>query len=1134
MKTLPLFFAIAIFPVFLIGQEKDTSLARIYTEKAKELRDSLNYEESIKYLEKATVIYGNFFGKNSAEYADALYKQGFILTFKGDVEEALAVHHKVLKIRNKLYTEPCKPLVNSHFYLGWNYMKNRAFPKAIYHSEKALELGNLAYGEGHIDNAKTLNALGVLYNKKGAYEKSISYFEESVKIKIKNLGENDSRVADEYAEIGDSYSDMGDYPKSLNYYNKALNIYESAKDLDPLTKMKYYGKLGGFYYRIGQMDKALELDLKSLQTSIKKFGENHKYTSYYYQNVATSYFAKGNYQKAIENIKKSIAITEKEFGEFSPRLASTYSNLGVYYSEIGDYSKGMDYYYKSLNINKKAYGEGHPKMILNYSNIGTAYLKMRDYQLAEKVQKDLLNLLKEKFPDRKDDIAFQHYYLTTIFEQTNEYDKARFHGKKAIEIWNQLKGKNHLSTLDTYYKLASVEVKDGNCELAIEIISDLIPAYQDKLGNLHPSISNCYGLLANCALKNEAFSDSEELIAKSIQALGFDGTTIETVDDLDILYKALNEEAEIKLVSFQKTRKKEYLDKSLQSQLKSLEVIDYLRKKLSEEGSKELLSEKTLPVYEQAISIYYQLWEETGNSENLEQAFVLSERSKSLLLYESIQEADAYQFAGIPENLLEQEKDLGIEISYWEKMRFDEIAAGAQLKDSLIGEYDNKIFALKRTYETLKNTFELDYPEYYQLKYDLAVMDVKNVQKSLLNPQQALLEYFVGEKSIFLFLVTPDQFNVERIEKNFPLETWVKDLRESILNYYTLANRTATKYDEMNQLFVNRSYALYQKLVNPVANSIPEKMLIIPDGILGYLPFEILLVEKPSSNQNLETFTYLIENQSVNYCYSATLHNLMVNKKHKENSNGLLAFAPSFKGDDLLIASRGLDLSLRSNQLQPLKFNLTEVESIQSLVGGNIFSNAEATEKRFCELAPKYRILHLATHGKANDESGEYSFLAFYELEDSLENEWLYVKDLYNLELNADMVVLSACETGIGELKKGEGIVSLARGFSYAGAKSIITSLWNVDDKKTAELIETFYKNLKMGIPKDEALRNAKLEYLKSNKGQLNHPFFWAGMVVIGDSTPIRFGGIGVLGWFLATLVILMIFWWWRKRKGID
>lgn len=180
-----------------------------------------------------------------------------------------------------------------------------------------------------------------------------------------------------------------------------------------------------------------------------------------------------------------------------------------------------------------------------------------------------------------------------------------------------------------------------------------------------------------------------------------------------------------------------------------------------------------------------------------------------------------------------------------------------------------------------------------------------------------------------------------------------------------------------------------------------------------------------------------------------------------------------------------------------------EVITASKIWKGDYYISSEATEDKFKKVADNYRIIHLSTHGVADNRAGDYSYLAFAQVPDSVENELLYVRDLYNMHLNADLVILSACETATGEMKLGEGIISLARAFAYAGAKSMVTSLWVANDVTTKNLMREFHTYLKKGLPKAQALRLAKLRYLDKHAGEVSHPFFWAGFVPIGDMSPI-------------------------------
>ena len=307
----------------------------------------------------------------------------------------------------------------------------------------------------------------------------------------------------------------------------------------------------------------------------------------------------------------------------------------------------------------------------------------------------------------------------------------------------------------------------------------------------------------------------------------------------------------------------------------------------------------------------------------------------------------------------------------------------------------------------------------------------------------------------------------------------------------------------------------------------PKQITIIPDGVLGYIPFEALLRKLPTNSTKFSEHAYLLNDYQISYAYSATLYKKMKNRQHTQTRKTLLAFAPSFVSQQLL-ANESRSISEVRGLLTDLKYNIPEVKAIQQLIGGDIFTDLAATKETFLNKATAYKILHLSTHGKADVIKGDYAYLAFTEVKDSIENNFLYNKDLYHMNIQADLVVLSACETGIGELQQGEGIISLARGFSYAGAKSVITTLWSVDDQKTMNIMKQFYSFIKDGAPKDQALRQAKLNFLE-DYGNLAHPFFWAPFVPIGDMSPMKFTPMifnqsYLLKTSLLLLVLLLVF----------
>ncbi|MBK9012615.1 MAG: CHAT domain-containing protein [Saprospiraceae bacterium] len=492
---------------------------------------------------------------------------------------------------------------------------------------------------------------------------------------------------------------------------------------------------------------------------------------------------------------------------------------------------------------------------------------------------------------------------------------------------------------------------------------------------------------------------------------------------------------------------------------------------------------------------------------------------------EALQSVHAGRFSELPDSLLEAERKAKIDLAFFEKQVFEEQLKGAAADQQRLAALNNQVFDLQQKYARMMAALRVDYPRYFTLKYAPEVVKVPEIQEKLLRPGQNMVGYFVGEENIFAFVIAEKKFEVVTMPKEFPLEVWVEEFRNSIYQY----NPAGKEVEFLSQKYANLGFELYQLIFEPIRSQLTgNQVVILPGGMLGYLPFDALLASPPDDYGSFDTHDYLIKHFQFSYSYSATLHKEMVSRNASWKQGGFVGFAPSYVGDSL---------NLRSNDpwravLGNLKYNKPEAVNIQRIMGGKIYLDSAATEQNFLRAAPDAGILHLAVHAKSNDEHGEYSYLAFFQTIDSVENELVFVKDLYSMRIKAALVVLSACETGIGELQRGEGIVSLARGFSYAGAASIVTTLWSIDDFASSEIMQLFYENLKAGDSKDRALRQAKLKFLKRRKGSnASHPLYWAAFIPVGDMAPIEDDGMPIWGWGVVAALGIAAFAFFKKRK---
>ncbi|MEM9339399.1 MAG: CHAT domain-containing protein, partial [Bacteroidota bacterium] len=489
------------------------------------------------------------------------------------------------------------------------------------------------------------------------------------------------------------------------------------------------------------------------------------------------------------------------------------------------------------------------------------------------------------------------------------------------------------------------------------------------------------------------------------------------------------------------------------------------RQRLSEQDKLKLGS-VAKEVYESGIRLSLTLSQQTfSKKEYLSTAFEFCERSKSAVLLEAITETKAKEFSGIPNELLQLEDSLKDEISYLErKLAEPENAEDQQLK-SLIFTYQN-------AYRSFINKLEKEYPKYFNLKYSHDLASIEEIQ-SKLNDNSAMLSYFLGNDQLFAFLIT------SKNAKSFRF-TIDKDFEKNATGL-----RNAIKYN-VKSAFNSYSKKLYEQLIPKIPGNISQ-LVILPDGVLGTIPFEALINPQDNSSSYKET-DFLIRKYHISYDYSATL---FTQKTYNEDGSN---------PEILLVAP--VEFDTNETQMAALPGSEKEVKEIRYLFMGNncqptVQAKRQASETNLkSEDLSKYQYLHFATHGFVNES--EPALSKIFLRPDQKEDGSLYAGEIYNLKINADLVTLSACETGLGKVAKGEGIVGLSRALQYAGANNIIVSLWQVADESTSEMMIEFYKynltNYHHGY--NTALRKAKLSLLNSDN--YNRPYYWAPFILVG------------------------------------
>lgn len=523
----------------------------------------------------------------------------------------------------------------------------------------------------------------------------------------------------------------------------------------------------------------------------------------------------------------------------------------------------------------------------------------------------------------------------------------------------------------------------------------------------------------------------------------------------------------------------------------------YDASKLEHISKQELLTEE-------GIDMAYQLWQATQEEQYLDLAFELAERNKSILLLEAVRKAEQHQNGGYTSALQLEDQSQQKRIADLEKQIY--AAEENSAPDSLLRVLKNDLLNLKQQYKNWVD--KLGNEKSILRGVPQKPKSIADYQQELLL-DQSLLEYFVGQQSIYVFIFSKGHKTCIQLPKDFPLEKWVTAFRQSIEDFQ-MPNQSL---QDLCHTYSTLGFQLYTKLIAPVTSHLKkgQQLLIIPNGILNYLPFEALLL-LPENSCQFKNYSYLLKEYEIAYAFSGELYLELLGRKQQKG--GFLGFAPTFDGQ---------------NGFGKLFRNAESIQTAQKYFDGKIFLRDQATIEQFIALAPKNQMIHLATHAKANTTAGDFSFIVFADGNGGYDS--LFTRDVYLLALDAELVLLSACETAVGQLHQGEGIISLARGFLYAGAKSLVTTLWQINDEANFKLTELLYQQLRKGNRKSTALRQAKLQHIEQSDNINAHPVYWAAYASIGNQRPISSTNWMKLSLLFGLPLVLLGGYAWRKRN---
>ncbi len=910
------------------------------------------------------------------------------------------------------------------------------------------------------------------------------------------------------------------------------HLKKLTRKLEDAQSWKMYVDILSVQIEYARQWDRLDIFYETLKTAQKVIPEKKKHLAGEYEDRwmenqllwGSYYYEQGDWARAHQKFKEM----ETDLQAQSPpsqttneHLASTCKYLGAIHRRWAEYDIAYQYYLKSIDY-EKAVGEDERSsgyIALPNKHLGDLFFQRGDFEKSEYYYLKAKQIYTQTDTTQRRN---RNGLTTTILGLANLY---KTNGKfsaavGALREAEMAEGNSRGLDFDLWFHFGELYAAQGNLAQAHHYFNRAFDRRFQVFGLKHYKIAEVFSAYGELAARQNDYACALEHYQSALISLteGFDETDIRqnpvrfqsTFIHKDIV-SVLGRKIETLRRWAAVSENDEYLLSAWATVQAAVQAVDILKTgTLQSEDDKLLFFRQSAQIFEHGIQIAWELGPKFHAA-----AFELSEKSKAIVLLDAFRNANALRLAGIPDSLLEREAQLKYEISAAEDTRF---------KGDQSPELRDRLLSLQNEYRALLSHFEQNYAQYYRLRYDHAVISSSDAQQSLRRGQSAVA-FFCGTQSLFAFVLHSDGMTMYQLPSGEPIDALVTNMRAGIYDYFLASQRTAAVYESSAAQYVQSASRLYDVLLAPFAAMLPEDVLFIPDGVLGYLPFEALLTAPPpGSATRFKTHPYLLHRHRISYCYSMTLWQEM--QQNPSANRKLAAFAPAFRP-----AASLQPMALRG-ALDTLYFNRPEVEEIASVLKqAGAYSGRQAVKSQFMQIAPHAGILHIASHGIANDTASGYSFIAFTSADPSSDSSRLYARELYNLRLNAAMVVLSACETGIGELKKGEGIISLARAFAYAGAQSVVSTLWSVNDESTTHIMRAFYKDIRAGNTKSEALRNAKATYIRhSAEDMAAHPFYWSAYIAVGDMRPLYRARVWLMALGILVLAMTGLGFWRRSR----
>jgi CHAT domain-containing protein/tetratricopeptide (TPR) repeat protein len=890
---------------------------------------------------------------------------------------------------------------------------------------------------------------------------------------------------------GQGFSNQGRYAQALSVYQLARQIAEQIGDASGVADA--WRGIGGIHYFQGNYTLALEYSEKSLKLA-EQLGDKALMTRVL-RNIGAFHYFQGNNAQALEYYQRSFKLSE-ELGD-KAGLANTLGNVGTVYYAQGNNAQALDYYQKSLKLSEELGDNGAIARAL--TNIGNIYNFQGNYLQAIEYYQKSLKLSEEL--GYKLGIAIPLLNIGNCYELLGDYERALDYYQKNLKLSEELEDKSGIAL--ALHNIGNIDNLKGNYTQALDYYQKSLKLSEelgDKAGIVRSlvSIGGVYELQGSHAKALEVSARAAAL-AGEIGRLEWLGKARTTAGKA---YRALDQPAQARLA---------FAD--------AISTTEKLREQVAggEQEQQRFFEDKLAP--------YYQMIDLLVSQRDATEALAYAERAKGRVLLDVLRSGRANINRAMTAEEQSQERQLNSELVSLNSQIYRENVR-PQPDPALLSELNARLQKARLEYESFQTSLYAAHPELKVQRGETPPLSLNEAAQLLpADGNTALLEYAVADDNSFLFVLTKaattsNQKTGAATLRVYPLNIKSRELIELVETFQK-------RLGERNLAFNAYAQRLYGLLLKPAEAQLrgKEMLCIVPDGVLWQLPFQAL---KPTPSR------YLIEDRAIFYAPSlSTLREMM--KPAKRTVEGRAPLSPTVRAES---QKRADLLSSTVSQTQPLPTLLAfgnpllspqtvarqqavyrdeelgalpeaerEVKALRELYGAarsRVYVGAAAREARVKAEIGDYRIVHFATHGILDNRSPLYSHLLLaQEPYNSGEDGLLEAREIMEMDLQAELVVLSACQTAGGRVGAGEGMIGMTWALFVAGCPTTLVSQWKVDTRSTSKLMVEFHSNLQRQhqrstvVSKAQALRQAMLTLLKSEEYEL--PYYWAPFVLVGD-----------------------------------